>query len=327
MNFHRRCILGASFALALGLAPLAQAQAPAGKWPERPIRLIVNFPAGGGTDAIARSMADSLSKALGQSVVVENRVGAAGNIGLDAVARAAPDGYTLLHSSDGPIVINPHIFKQAQVATEMVAVAPTAGSPMLLLVRPDVPGSGNLKDFLAYLRANPGKLTYGSAGPGTLQHVAVEAIANAANFDALHVPYKGSQAILTDMLGGRVDFTVDLGAAVPFIKSGQLKLLAVAGPRRSALFPDVPTLKEQGVDIAMSWISGIYAPRGTPPAVVTRLNQEISRIMQAPETKASLAAMAAESLVSMSPEEFMRHQQRSRADYGEVLRRAGIKGE
>lgn len=323
MKLTRRCILGAAFALAC--APLAHSQAQLDKWPERQIRLVVNFAPGGGTDAIARSMADSLSKALGQSVVVENRVGAAGNIGLDVVAQAAPDGYTLLHSSDGPIVINPHIFKQARIATDMVAIAPTAGSPMLLVVRPDVPGSGSLKDFLAYLRANPGKLTYGSAGAGTLQHVAVEAMADTAEFKALHVPYKGSQAILADMLGGRIDFTVDLGAAIPFVQSGQLKLLGVAGPQRSPIFPDVPTLKEQGVDIAMTWISGIYAPPGTPQAIVTRLNQEISRIMQTPETKASLAAMAAEPLPVMSPEEFTKHQARSREAFGEVVRRAGIK--
>src|SRR5690606_23341444 len=132
---------------------------------------------------------------------------------------------------------------------------------------------------------------------------AVEAMAAAANVKALHVPYRGSQAILADMLGGRIDFTVDLGAAVPFIKAGQLKILGVVGPQRSELFPDVPTLKEQGLDVAMTWISGIYAPRGTPQPIVARLNQEISRTMQTPEMKASLVAMAAESLPVMSPEE------------------------
>lgn len=325
MNFTHRWILGTAFALAL--APLAYAQTQTGSWPERQIHLIVNFAPGGGTDVIARSMADSLRKALGQPVVVENRVGAAGNIGLGAVAKAAPDGYTLLHSSDGPIVINPHIFQQARIATAMVPVAPTAGSPMLVIVRRDVPSSDNLKDFLEYLRANPDKLTYGSAGAGTLQHVAVEAMAATAKFKALHVPYKGSQAVLTDMLGGRIDFTVDLGAAIPFIQSGQLKLLGVAGVQRSPIFPNVPTLKEQGLDVAMTWISGVYAPPGTPEAIVMRLNQEISRIMQTPETKASLMAMAAEPLRVMSPGEFAQHQERSREAYGEVVRRAGIKGD
>jgi tripartite-type tricarboxylate transporter receptor subunit TctC len=323
MNRTLSFILGA--ALALTFVPLAQAQTQAGNWPEKPIRLIVNFPPGGGTDTIARSTAEALRKALGQSVVVENRVGAAGNIGLQAAAQAAPDGYTLLHSSDGPIVVNPHIFQQARIATELVPIAPTAGSPMFLVVRPDVPHSDNLKSFIEYLRANPDKLTYGSAGPGTLQHVAVETIADAAKFKALHVPYKGSQAILADMLGGRLDFTVDLGAAIPAIRSGQLKLLAVAGGQRSPIFPDVPTLKEQGLDIAMSWISGIYAPRGTPEAIVTRLNQEISRIMQIPETKASFVAMGAEPLPIMTPEEFAQYQERSRRAYGEAVRRAGIK--
>src|SRR5690606_27209056 len=144
-------------------------------------------------------------------------------------------------------------------------------------------------------------------------------------FDALHVPYKGSQAVLADMLGGRVDFTMDVGAAIPHIKSGKLRLLAVPTPTRSPVFPDTPTLKESGIDVEMTWISGIYAPAGTPQSTVTRLNKEIARIIQSPETKAQLDAMAAEVLPAMSPEEFAKHQQRARDQFGEVVRRAGIK--
>lgn len=318
-----RCLVGTAFALAI--APLAHVQAQTGKWPEKPIRLIVNFAPGGGTDVIARSMATKLGEALGQPVVVENRVGAGGNIGLDAVARAAPDGYTLLHSSDGPILINPHIFKmETDVAKDLLPIAPTAGSALFLIARPDIP-SGSMKEFLAYARANPGKLNYGSAGSGTLQHVAIEMIMAAAKFEALHVPYKGSQAVLADMLGGRVDFTMDLGAAIPHIKSGKLRLLGVPGSTRSPLFPDTPTLKESGVDVEMTWISGIYAPAGTPEPIVMRLNKEIARIMQSPETKAQLDAMAAEALPAMTPEAFAKHQQRARDSFGEVVRRAGIK--
>jgi tripartite-type tricarboxylate transporter receptor subunit TctC len=307
--------------LALALSPLAWAQA----WPERPIRLIVNFAAGGSTDIIARSMATQLGEALGQPVVVENRVGAGGNIGLLAVARAAPDGYTLLHSSDGPILINPHIFKmEVDVARDLLPIAPTAGAALFLISRADLPAR-NMAEFVAYARANPGKLNYGSAGSGTLQHVAIEMIREKAKFDAVHVPYKGSQAVLVDLLGSRVDFTMDLGAAIPHIKSGKLRLLAVPGRERSPVFPETPTLMESGVDVDLSWISGIYAPAGTPAPIVARLNKEIGRIMQTPAAKKELDAMAAVSLPPMSPEQFARHQQSARDRFGAVVRQAGIK--
>ena len=308
-------------ALACAVAPLAWAQA----WPAKPIRIIVNFAAGGSTDVIARSMAPRLSDALGQQVVVENRVGVGGNIGLEAVAKSAPDGYTLLHSSDGPILINPHLLKmEMDVARDLQPVAPTAGAALFVVARPGVP-SRNYQEFLAYARANPGKLNYGSAGSGTLQHIAIEMMMSAAKIQAVHVPYKGSQQVLVDLLGGQVDFTVDLGAAIPHIKSGKLRLLAVPGKTRSPIFPEAPTLIESGTNVDLVWLSGVYAPAGTPRAIVTRLNREIGRIMHLPEAKAQLDAMAAEAVPAMSPEEFARHQQRARDRFGAVVRAAGIK--
>jgi tripartite-type tricarboxylate transporter receptor subunit TctC len=319
MRSLARCFIGAT--LALVLAPLVQAQA----WPEKPIRLIVNFAAGGGTDIIARSMATKLSETLRQPVVVENRVGAGGNIGVNAVARAAPDGYTLLHSSDGPILINPHIFKmETDVAKDLLPIAPTAGSALFLIARPDIP-SRNMAEFLAYARANPGKLNYGSAGPGTLQHVAIEMIMDAAKFEAVHVPYKGSQAVLLDMLAGRVDFTMDLGAAIPYIESGKLRLLGVPGKTRSPIFPETSTLLESGLNVNLTWISGVYAPAGTPAPIVARLNKEIARIMHNPDTKKQLDTMASEVLPAMTPDEFAAHQQRARDAFGAIVRSAGIK--
>jgi tripartite-type tricarboxylate transporter receptor subunit TctC len=319
MRSLARSLVGA--ALALSLAPLAAAQ----PWPTKSIRLVVNFAAGGSTDVIARSMAQKLGETLGQTVIVDNRVGAAGNIGLELVAKSAPDGYTLLHSSDGPILINPHIFKMTvDVAKELLPIAPTAGAAMFLVARPGIP-SGNLKEFIAYARANPGKLNYGSAGSGTLQHVAIEMIMDVAKFKAVHVPYKGSQAVLVDLLGGQVDFTVDLGAAIPHIKSGKVRLLGVPGNTRSPIFPDAPTLIEQGTNMELVWISGVYAPAGTPRAIVTRLNREIGRIMQLPEAKAQLDAMASYALPPMTPEQFAAHQQRARDSFGKVVRQANIR--
>ena len=323
MNLLRRSLIAAG--LSSTITSLVLAQAPVSKWPEKPIKLIVNFPPGGTTDVVARSLAIKLGEALGQSVVVDNRVGAAGNIGLDHVARAAPDGYTLLHSSDGPILINPHLQKmETDVAKDIVPVAPTAGTAMFLVVRQGIPVR-NINELLAYARANPGKLTYGSAGSGSLQHIAIEMILSAAKINVLHVPYKGSQMIMTEMLGERVDLTMDFGAAVPQIKAGKLRLLAVPGSSRSPVFPETPTLLESGINVQVSFISGVYAPAGTPAHIITRLNREITRIMQAPETKAQLDSMMADTLPPMTPEAFASNQQNARIHFGSIVRNAGVK--
>ena len=321
---------------AFALAPLACAQAASTKsgaastgsghaWPTKPIRMVVNFAAGGSTDIIARSMSAKLSETLGQQIVVDNRVGAGGNIGLEVVARSAPDGYTLLHSSDGTILINPHLYKMnVNVAKDLQAVAPTAKAAVFFVVRPGLPVK-TLAEFVAYARANPGKLNYGSAGVGTLQHVAAEMMTRAANIKVTHVPYKGSQAVLVDLLGGAVDFTFDLGAAIPHIKTDKVRLLAVPGNARSPLFPDTPTMAEAGTNVDIVWLSGVYAPTGTPREIVTRLNREIARIMQTAETRAMLAAMAAEVVPPMSPEAFAAHQQRARDRFGALVREANIR--
>ena len=323
MNLLRRSLIAAG--LSSTITPLVLAQAPVSKWPEKTIKLIVNFPPGGTTDVVARSLAIKLGEALGQSVVVDNRVGAAGNIGLDHVARAAPDGYTLLHSSDGPILINPHLQKmETDVAKDIVPVAPTAGTAMFLVVRQGIPVR-NINELIAYARANPGKLTYGSAGSGSLQHIAIEMILSAAKINVLHVPYKGSQMIMTEMLGERVDLTMDFGAAVPQIKAGKMRLLAVPGSNRSPVFPETPTLLESGINVQVSFISGVYAPAGTPAHIITRLNREITRIMQAPETKAQLDSMMADTLPPMTPEAFASNQQNARIHFGSIVRNAGVK--
>jgi len=330
MRSLARCLIAAALAFAppawgQAASTLRQAQGSGQAWPTKPIRLVVNFAAGGATDVIARSMAPRLSDALGQPVVVDNRVGASGIIGLELVARSAADGYTLLHSSDGPILLNPHLYKMnVDVAKDLAPVAPTARAALFFVVRPGLPVK-SLADFVSYARANPGKLNYGSAGNGTVQHVAAEMLMRAAKIQVTHVPYKGSQAVLVDLLGGQIDFTFDLGAAIPHIKADRVRLLAVPGGTRSPIFPNAPTMTEAGTSVELEWLSGVYAPAATPRAIITRLNREIGRIMQTAETRAVLAAMAAEALPPASPEDFAAHQHRARERFGVVVREANIR--
>jgi tripartite-type tricarboxylate transporter receptor subunit TctC len=308
--------------IAIVTASPAMAQS---SWPTEPIRLIVNFAAGGSTDVIARAMATRLSDALGQQLVVDNRVGVGGNVGLEAAAKAASDGYTLLHSSDGAILVNPFLYKMAvDVERDLDPVAPTAKAAIFFVVRPGLPVK-NLAELVAYARANPGKLNYGSAGNGTLQHIAAEMMMRAANIKVTHVPYKGSQQALVDLLGGAIDFTFDLGGAIGHIKSEKVRLLGVPGPSRSPIFPEAPTMAEAGTNVDITWMSGVYAPAGTPKDIVARLNREIGRIMQMPETRATLTNMAAEAVAPMTPQAFAAHQKQARARFGAVVRDAGIK--
>ena len=319
MHSLARCLTAAALVCALALPAGAQ------PWPAKTIRLVVNAGPGGATDVIARSMSQQLGETLAQQVLVDNRVGAGGNIGLELVARAAPDGHTLLHSSDGPILVSPHLYKLGvNVHTDLSPISPTGRSALFFIVRPGLPAR-SLAEFITYARANPGKLNYGSAGTGTLQHIATEMLMRATRINVIHVPYKGSQQVLVDLLGGQIDFTFDLGAAIAHIKSDKVRLLAVPGTTRSPVFPDTPTMAEAGTNLDIVWRSGVYAPAGTPRAIVMRLNREIGRIMQTAEARAALANMAAEPVAVLSPEAFAVEQQRARDRYGAIVREANIR--
>ncbi len=307
----------------LAAAPQAFAQA----WPDKPIRLIVNFGTGGAPDLVARLYAPRLSEALGQPVVVENRAGAGGNIGVEAVARSAADGYTLLSSASSSFVIGPHIYTKLAFdpVKDIVPVAAAALTPMYLVVRPGLPAA-TVAELVAHARANPGKLNYGSAGAGTLPHAAAEMLLRTAGIRATHVPYKGSGAALAALLGDQVDFVFDPGVAIPQVKAGKVRLLAVGSAARSPGFQDTPTLREAGADMTAVSVVGLFAPAGTPAEIVARLNRELARIMQAPESRAALSAMAAEGITA-SPQEFAAQLARDRERFGVIVREANIRAE
>jgi len=308
-------------ALAALLAPLALAQAT---WPERPIRVIVNFGTGGAPDVIARLYAPRLSEALGQPVVVENRAGAGGNIGVEAVARSAPDGYTLLSSASSPFVIGPHIYTKLTFdpVKDVQPVTPLALTPMYLVVRPSLPVH-SVADLIAHARANPGKLNYGSAGNGTLPHAAAEMLLHTAKISAVHVPYKGSGAALTGIMRDEVDFVFDPGVALQQVQAGKARLLAIGSSTRSQGLPGTPTLTEAGVDMSAVSVVGLYAPAGTPVEIVQRLNREVTRIMQTPEVRSALANMAADPMAA-SPQEFASVLAKDRERFGVIVREAKI---
>ncbi len=313
-----RRLIAAAFAFAFTTLACAQA------WPVKPIRLIVNTGPGTGPDMIARIYAPRLGEALGQPIVIEYRGGAAGNIGLEVVARSAPDGYTLLNSPGGPIVIGPHLYKLGvDVAKDLEPVAPTARTTMLLVVRPSLPAR-SVAELIALARANSGTLNFGSGGSGGGLHIAAEMLLRAAKIQATHVPYKDGALVLTDMLAGRIDFTFDTGTAVPHIKAGKLRLLAVASTARSPSFPDTLTMAEAGTDVDASVVGGVFAPAGTPREIVTRLNREIGRIMQTADARAAVTLVAAE-VVTASPEEFAALQHRDRERFGAFVREANIR--
>jgi tripartite-type tricarboxylate transporter receptor subunit TctC len=315
-----RCLIAAAAAFAF--ASLAWAQA----WPVKPIRLVVGFPPGGATDLVARAFAPRLGEALGQSIVIDNRPGAGGNIGLEMVAKSAPDGYTLLKAAAGAIVIGPHLYKlSVDVARDLVPVAPTMLTTLLLVVRPGLPAR-SVAELITYARANPGKLSYGSSGIGSGLHIAGEMLVRQAKIQATHVPYKGAVMAINDMLGERLDFMFDTAPVVPYIKADRLRLLAVARTTRSPMFPDTPTLVEVGMDVTVEFVQGVFAPGGTPRAIVSRLNREMDRIMQSAELRTMLAGIGAEP-VTASPEEYAALLQRDRERFGAIIREANIRVE
>jgi tripartite-type tricarboxylate transporter receptor subunit TctC len=299
----RRDLLIAVAAGCVGLSRSGSALAQ--RYPDRPIKLIVPFPPGGPTDVMARLVAQRVSSTLG-NMVVENRPGAGGTIGARMVANADADGYTLLFGGTSTLAINPAVYKDLSYdpATAFAPVATVSTSPFILVVHPSL-SINTLKELIAYARANPGKLNFGSAGIGTTPHMTGELFKSLTGLDIVHVPYKGGAPVLTDLVAGQIQMTFELKAVLlPLIRAGKLRALAVATETRSLELPEIPTMAEGGVPgcLASSWF-GVVAPAGTRPQIVATLNSEINNGLKSAEVIASLANLGSEPKIG-SPAEF-----------------------
>jgi tripartite-type tricarboxylate transporter receptor subunit TctC len=310
----------AAFALA---APLAWAQ---GGYPDKPIRFIVPFTAGSGTDIVARTVAEPMSRSLGQPIVVENRPGAGGTLGAAQVAKSAPDGYTFLIHSAGHVA-NASIYPNLPYDTvkDFAGVTPLASLPNVLIVSP-AKGWKSVKDLVDNARAHPGVLNYGSAGMGSATHMNAEIFRESAKFDAVHVPFKGTPEAMTETATGRIDFFfAPLSSALQLIKDGRLQALAVGTGQRSPLLPNVPTTVEAGFPKSeyVFWVA-LLAPAGTPRSIIDRLNAEALKALASPEVKEKLAVLGAEPM-PMSPAAFDAFIRDETVRMTGVVKGAGIK--
>ncbi len=309
----------------LGLAsPAAWAQA----FPSKPLKLIVNFPPGGAADVIGRALAQQLGDQLKQQVVVENRPGANGNIGADAVAKSPGDGHTLLMSSGGAVTVNPFLYTRMPFDAEkdLLPVASVARVLVFLMTHPSLPVN-RAQELIAYAKANPNQLSFGSAGSGSSPHLAGEMFKRQARFEATHVPYKGAAPALTDLLAGQIQFMFDPGPGLRHAKEGKLKLLAVGSPKRSSQWPDTPTLAELGMTgFDADTTFGVYAPNGTPAAVVTQLHEAINKALTTPPVIEVIRNLGAE-VAGQGRGEFIAGQARDRERLGAFIKEIGLKVE
>ncbi len=297
-------------------------------YPTKPIRFIVGFPPGGATEFIARLVGQKLTQSMGQQVIVDNRPGAAGNLGIELAARAAPDGYTLLLVAPN-ITISPSLYKKLAYdpVKDFAPIARVAAVPMVIVTPANLPAA-TLKEFIALAKAKPGGLNYASSGVGTSLHLAAELFKLQAGVNLVHVAYKGSSLAMTDVISGQVHaLFIGIPAPAPHIKSGRLRGLAVIAPQRSPTLPDVPTAIEAGMpNLDVTTWYGIFAPAGTPRAIVTQLNREINQAMQSADVREKLAAQSTDAIVG-TPEEFGAYVKKEISKWADVVRKAGIQTE
>lgn len=314
--------LALATAAALPLLPTAQAQG----FPERPVILVIPFPPGGPTDAMARTLAAEMKDRLGQPMVVENRPGAGGNIGAEYVARAAPDGQTLLFGTSGPLAINASLYRKIgyDPARSFAPVIQVGHLPNILVVNPAVPAR-NVKELIAYAKASPGKLSYASSGNGASSHLAGVLFNASAGVDLQHIPYKGTGPALTDLLGGQVTMSfTDVLTALPYVKSGKLRALGITTAERSQALPDLPTVAEQGVaGYDVSVFFGIVAPAGTPPERIAKLNKAFVDVLATDKVKQLFTSQGLESAPSSKPEQLGRFIDTQISKWSGVVKQSG----
>ncbi len=324
-TMRRRIFNAAAFSLAcLGSASATWAQDA--KWPDRPVKVVVAFTAGGTTDIIARSVSTKLGEKLGQTFVIDNKPGAGGNIGTESVVRAAPDGHTFIINSVGPIAVNPWLYKALPYdpLKELVPVVQIADVPNMLVVHPSVPAN-TFEEFVALLKSSPGKLNYGSTGVGTSSHLSSHMLAQRVGSQAVHVPYRGANA-LNDLLAGRLQFMfATIPSAIQHVKAGKLRALAVSSAKPSRSLPGVPTVQEKGYPgfEAGSWF-GFFAPKGTSPAVVAALNKAVIEVLPGLETQ--MINEGADP-VGGTPEQFSRFIQQESVKWKAIVEASGATAE
>jgi len=324
----RRCFGIAARALTALALVGGQAAFAQDTYPSKPIRIIIGFAAGGGTDLVLRSIATRLSASMGVPVIVDNRPGANGNIAGDAVAKAAADGYTLLYNTSS-MVLSPHMYAKLSYdhTRDLTPIALTANIPLVLAAYTGVPAQ-TPQEWVAYLKANPGKISFASAGIGNVTHLAAERILQSVGARAVHVPYKSEAPAIPDLVGGQVQFYVGTAnAIIPQVKNKRLKGIAVGSMKRMDAIPDVPTLAETimpGVELG-AW-SGVMAPANTPPAIVARLNAELNKVLQEPELRAKITETGAE-VRGSTVEQYAAFIKSESERWGQAVRAAGLKPE
>jgi tripartite-type tricarboxylate transporter receptor subunit TctC len=326
MTRTRFLIALAGAALALVLAFPAHSQAPAA-YPNRPVKLVIPFPPGGPLDIVGRAIAQKLTDVWGQSVVVDNRPGAGGNIGADIVAKSAPDGYTILMGALSTHAVNPSLYAKMpyDAVADFAPITLVAVTPNVLVVNATLPVN-SAKDFIAYAKANSGKLAFGSGSNGSAGHLAGELFKVETGADIIHVPYKGGAPATQALLAGDTQFMFDnLANAMPQVKAGKLKALAVTTAQRSKLAPDLPTMAEaglQGFDIS-TWF-GLFAPAGTPKDIIAKWNAEVAKILNSPEMREKLVAQGAEPAPT-TPEQFAAFVRSEIPKYAKIVKASGAK--
>ncbi len=312
--------------LLLAVAMLALSTQVSAAFPEKPIKIIIGFPAGGPLDTHARVLADQLTKILGQPVLIDYKPGAGGTIGADFVSKSAPDGYTLLMANTGTMVINPFLYKNSyETLRDFTPIARTAQQPLALVVSPAVPAK-TLGEFIAYAKANPGKLNYGSAGTGGISHLVPEMLQTATGMQIVHVPYKGSAPAFTDLLAGQVQFIAEsIPQVAQYVKIGKVRALAMTGSERNAAIPDVPTMKEAGVkDFEVVGFYGVLAPPKMPADVTTILTQAFEKALASEEVRTRMISQGADPAY-LDAASFSAYLKTELGRWGAAVKKAGVK--